>query len=56
VIPLLEDYCLGRADLLHHILGTLVDADTGRPALMPPQDLANALATEFTSGVPSTDA
>jgi 5-methylcytosine-specific restriction protein B len=34
VIPVLEDYCLGRADLLHRILGGLVDADTGRPALM----------------------
>ncbi|MWA14820.1 McrB family protein [Streptomyces sp. BA2] len=56
VIPLLEDYCLGRADLLHRILGGLVDADTGRPVLMSPQDLADALATEFTSGVPGPDA
>ncbi|MGW4028316.1 AAA family ATPase [Streptomyces sp. NPDC004838] len=56
VIPLLEDYCLGRADLLHRILGGLVDADTGRPALMSPQDLAGALATEFTSGTTGPDA
>ncbi|MFD7775704.1 McrB family protein [Streptomyces sp. NPDC059753] len=56
VIPLLEDYCLGRAELLHRILGGLVDADTGRPLLMSPQDLADALATEFTSGVPGPDA
>ncbi|MGZ3119066.1 McrB family protein [Streptomyces sp. H62] len=56
VIPLLEDYCLGRADLLHRILGDLVDAETGRPLLMPPQDLADALATEFTSGVTGPDA
>jgi len=56
VIPLLEDYCLGRADLLHRILGGLVDADTGRPVLMSPQDLADALATEFTSGTPGPDA
>ncbi|MEU9730138.1 AAA family ATPase [Streptomyces sp. NPDC048002] len=56
VIPLLEDYCLGRADLLHRILGGLVDADTGRPALMSPQDLAAALATEFTTGAPGPDA
>ncbi|MGW3118743.1 AAA family ATPase [Streptomyces sp. NPDC001107] len=56
VIPLLEDYCLGRADLLHRILGDLVDAETGRPALMSPQDLATALATEFTSGKPNPDA
>jgi len=50
VVPLLEDYCLGRADLLHRILGSLVDADTGRPLQMSPQDLADALAAEFTSG------
>lgn len=56
VVPLLEDYCLGRADLLHHILGGMVDADTGRPALMSPQDLASALASEFTAGGPGTDA
>lgn len=56
VIPLLEDYCLGRADLLHRILGGLVDADTGRPRRMPPQDLADALATEFTSGGSGPDA
>lgn len=56
VVPLLEDYCLGRADLLHRVLGDLVDADTGRPVLMPPQDLASVLATEFTSRTPVTDA
>lgn len=56
VVPLLEDYCLGRADLLHRILGSLVDPDTGRPVLMSPQDLADALATEFTSGTPDRDA
>ncbi|MEU9223801.1 AAA family ATPase [Streptomyces massasporeus] len=56
IIPLLEDYCLGRAELLHSILGRLVDADTGRPLHMPPQDLTDALATEFTSGVPGPDA
>ncbi|MEU5901832.1 MULTISPECIES: AAA family ATPase [unclassified Streptomyces] len=56
VIPLLEDYCLGRAELLHRILGSLIDAGTGRPARMPPQDLADALATEFTSGLPGPDA
>ncbi|MFJ8989965.1 McrB family protein [Streptomyces sp. NPDC102279] len=50
VIPLLEDYCVGRAELLHRILGGLVDADTGRALLMSPQDLADALASEFTSG------
>lgn len=56
VVPLLEDYCLGRAELLHLILGDLVDADTGRARLMSPQDLADALATEFTSGAPGPDA
>ncbi|PWI09048.1 ATP-binding protein [Streptomyces sp. NWU339] len=56
VFPLLEDYCLGRTDLLHRILGSLVDADTGRPLQMSPQDLADALAAEFTSGGSGTDA
>ncbi|MCF1510501.1 AAA family ATPase [Streptomyces glomeratus] len=56
VVPLLEDYCLGRADLLHRILGGLVDEDTGRSVLMSPQDLPDALATEFTSGATGPDA
>jgi 5-methylcytosine-specific restriction enzyme B len=55
VIPLLEDYCLGRADLLHRVLGGLVDPGTGRVAVMSAQDLAAALATEFTSGEPGPD-
>lgn len=56
VVPLLEDYCLGRADLLHRILGDLVDQETGRLAQMSPQDLPDALATEFTTGTPGPDA
>ncbi|GHK02361.1 hypothetical protein SY2F82_41580 [Streptomyces sp. Y2F8-2] len=56
VVPLLEDYCLGRADLLHRILGGLVDPHTGRPVLMSPQDLPDALATEFTSDAMGPDA
>ncbi|WP_225850618.1 McrB family protein [Streptomyces sp. HPF1205] len=56
VVPLLEDYCLGRADLLHRILGSLVDEETGRLAQMSPQDLPDALATEFISGPTGTDA
>ncbi|MFJ9558561.1 AAA family ATPase [Streptomyces fuscichromogenes] len=56
VVPLLEDYCLGRADLLHLVLGGLVDATTGRPKLMSSQDLATALATEFAGDRPDPDA
>ncbi|MER7485662.1 AAA family ATPase [Streptomyces sp. NPDC126497] len=56
VVPLLEDYCLGRTDLLGLILGSLVDADTGRLLQMPPQDLADALTAEFTGGDSGTDA
>ncbi|MGW4563031.1 AAA family ATPase [Streptomyces sp. NPDC004561] len=56
VVPLLEDYCLGRADLLHRILGGLVDEGTGRSVVMSPQDLPDALATEFTSGATGPDA
>jgi 5-methylcytosine-specific restriction protein B len=53
LVPLLEDACIGRADLLQHLLGTLVDPDTGRPAMMAPQDLAGALAAEFTGKAPA---
>ncbi|WP_238419521.1 AAA family ATPase [Streptomyces taklimakanensis] len=49
VLPLLEDYCLGRPELLHRILGSLIDEETGSPSLMPPQDLVTALAAEFTA-------
>ncbi|MGW4025857.1 McrB family protein [Streptomyces sp. NPDC005009] len=55
VVPLLEDYCLGRTDLLVRILGSLVDADTGRLLQMPPQDLADALTAEFADGDSDTD-
>ncbi|MEV0436788.1 AAA family ATPase [Nocardia sp. NPDC050413] len=49
IVPLLEDYCMGRTELLHRILGTLVDPDTGRPAVFTVTDLPIALAAEFTS-------
>ncbi|MVU82298.1 AAA domain-containing protein [Nocardia sp. ET3-3] len=50
IVPLLEDYCVGRAELLRQILGGLVDQDTGRPAQVAVQDLASALAAEFLAG------
>ncbi|MFE3759453.1 AAA family ATPase [Nocardia tengchongensis] len=50
IVPLLEDYCVGRAELLRQILGRLVDEDTGRPAQVAVQDLASALAEEFLAG------
>ncbi|MFD5064732.1 AAA family ATPase [Streptomyces sp. NPDC058394] len=49
IVPLLEDYTLGSADLLRHLLGTLVDPQTGRLALIPADELPAALATEFTA-------
>lgn len=49
IVPLLEDYTLGSADLLRHLLGRLVDPQTGRLALMPADELAAALAAEFTT-------
>ncbi|MFB7878846.1 McrB family protein [Nocardia sp. NPDC056064] len=52
IVPLLEDYCMGRAELLHRVLGTLVDPETGRPKIITVADLPTALAAEFiTSGV-----
>ncbi|WP_220139981.1 AAA family ATPase [Nocardia huaxiensis] len=50
IVPLIEDYCLGRTELLRRILGRLVDADTGRPAQIAVNDLATSLAAEFTTG------
>ncbi|MFE7712015.1 AAA family ATPase [Streptomyces sp. NPDC057486] len=47
IVPLLEDYTLGSADLLRHLLGTLVDPQTGRLARIPADELPAALATEF---------
>ncbi|HEX3783948.1 MAG TPA: AAA family ATPase [Pseudonocardiaceae bacterium] len=49
VVPVLEDYCLGRAELLRRLLGNLVDAEAGHLAMMAPQDLTVALADEFAS-------
>ncbi|MFB8007518.1 AAA family ATPase [Nocardia sp. NPDC056000] len=50
IVPLIEDYSLGRTELLRRILGRLVDADTGRPAQIAVHDLATSLAAEFTTG------
>lgn len=49
IVPLLEDYTLGSADLLRDLLGGLVDPQTGRLALIPADELAAALAAEFTA-------
>ncbi|MGW5440226.1 McrB family protein [Nocardia asteroides] len=49
IVPLLEDYCVGRVELLRDLLGDLVDQNNGRPAQIPIADLAAALAAEFTA-------
>ncbi|MFD4402352.1 AAA family ATPase [Nocardia sp. NPDC058499] len=51
IVPLLEDYCVGRVELLRELLGDLIDQDTGRPAQIAVADLAAALAAEFTAGL-----
>ncbi|WP_280234520.1 AAA family ATPase [Nocardia cyriacigeorgica] len=50
IVPLVEDYCVGRVELLRELLGGLVDQDSGRPAQIAVADLAAALASEFTAG------
>ena len=55
IVPLLVDYCVGRADLLQQILGALVDHKTGRPAHVAAADLPAALAAEFTAGARDGD-
>ncbi|MFI6586462.1 AAA family ATPase [Embleya sp. NPDC050493] len=55
IVPLLEDYTLGRAELMREILGRLLDPETGRPVRhMAPADLVIDLAAEF-GGVDSED-
>ncbi|WP_338598092.1 AAA family ATPase [Saccharopolyspora sp. SCSIO 74807] len=49
IVPLLTDYSLGRTDLLHQLLGDLVDETTGTAVSMAPLDLVAALAAEFTA-------
>ncbi|SNY85741.1 5-methylcytosine-specific restriction enzyme B [Nocardia amikacinitolerans] len=55
IVPLLVDYCVGRADLLRQILGEMVDQATGRPAQVSVADLPAALAAEFTAGAHDCD-
>lgn len=47
IVPLIDDHCMGRPELLRQILGGLVDRDTGRIARTNPQDLPGKLAAEF---------
>ncbi|WP_305779806.1 McrB family protein [Nocardia nova] len=53
IVPLLEDYCVGRTELLRQILGRLIDPESGRPVLVADADLASELAGEFTAAVVS---
>ncbi|WP_228815425.1 McrB family protein [Nocardia puris] len=55
IVPLLEDHCVGRAELLRQILGSLVDQRTGRPTQIADADLPAALAAEFTAGARDDD-
>ncbi|MFD7733057.1 AAA family ATPase [Kitasatospora phosalacinea] len=55
VIPLLEDHCLGRADLLQRVLGRLVD-ETGQPRRIPIKDLLATLVAEFPEASAGADA
>ncbi|WP_210436799.1 McrB family protein [Nocardia rhamnosiphila] len=51
IVPLLEDYCIGRVELLREILGRLADKDTARPAQIAVADLPGELAAEYISTV-----
>ncbi|APE33967.1 ATP-binding protein [Nocardia mangyaensis] len=55
IVPLLEDYCMGRAELLHRVLGSLVDPETSRPKIITATDLPTSLATEFTTSTSGLD-
>ncbi|MFE9427948.1 McrB family protein [Kitasatospora sp. NPDC006697] len=47
IVPLINDHCLGRPELLREVLGALVDPGTGRIAQISPQDLPAKLAAVF---------
>lgn len=47
VVPLLEDFCLGRPELLQPLLGNLLDHRTGKAKHVPATELAQTLAAEF---------
>ena len=47
VVPLLEDFCLGRPELLRPLLGNLLDPRTGKAKHVPIAELAQALTAEF---------
>ncbi|GGV41928.1 hypothetical protein GCM10010495_69440 [Kitasatospora herbaricolor] len=55
IVPLVDDHCLGRPELLQEIFGTLADPATGRIAWSSPADLPQLLATEFTGTDPDDD-
>ncbi|MFG1774236.1 McrB family protein [Nocardia salmonicida] len=55
IVPLLEDYCMGRAELLHRVLGTLVDPTTGLPKGIAATDLPTSLAAEFITSAAALD-
>ncbi|MGV9925182.1 McrB family protein [Nocardia rhamnosiphila] len=56
IVPLLEDYCIGRVELLREILGRLADKDTARPAQIAVADLPGELAAEYISTVSGAEA
>lgn len=47
IVPLLEDFCLGRPELLRPLLGNLLDARTGKAKHVPVTELAQSLTAEF---------
>lgn len=53
IVPLLEDYAVGRAELMEHLFGELYAAGNGELSRIPPTDLPGQLAAEF--GAASAD-
>jgi 5-methylcytosine-specific restriction protein B len=52
IVPLLEDYAVGRAELIGGILGPLYNAATGTVSQIPASDLPGQLAAEFKTTAP----
>lgn len=56
IVPLLEDYAVGRAELMEHLFGELYAAGNGELSRVSPTDLPGRLAAEFGAASSELDA
>jgi 5-methylcytosine-specific restriction protein B len=56
IVPLLEDYAVGRAELMQHLFGELYASGNGELSRISPTDLPGRLAAEFGAAATDSDA